>query len=58
MSSWGQPGYQKDLKLLESVQRRDMEMVKGLEVKSHEKQLRTLGLFRWLRLRSELTAVL
>ena len=36
--------YKKNVKLLESVQRRVTEMVKGLEGKVCEEQLRSLGL--------------
>ncbi|KAJ7409948.1 hypothetical protein WISP_111441 [Willisornis vidua] len=39
------PEYRKNIQLLESVQRRAMKMVKGLEGKLYEKQLRALGLF-------------
>jgi len=37
--------YKKDMELLESVQRRAMRLVKGLEKKSYAKQLRDLELF-------------
>lgn len=36
--------YKKDLKLFESIQRRAVKMVKGLERKPYEKQLRALDL--------------
>ncbi|KAJ7414840.1 hypothetical protein WISP_81238 [Willisornis vidua] len=39
------PQYEKNIKLLESVQRRTMKMVKGLEEKPYEERLRTLSLF-------------
>ena len=37
--------YKKDMKLLASVQRRDVKMVKSLEGKLYEEQLRCLGSF-------------
>jgi len=40
------PHYKKVIELLECVQRRTTRLVKGLEYKSYEEQLRKLGLFR------------
>ena len=39
------PQYKKDIKLLENIQRRAVRIVKGLEGKMYEEQLRSLGFF-------------
>ena len=51
------PHFKRDMEVLERVQRRAMNLVKGLEQNSYEEQLRELGLFRLEEIQVDLIAL-
>ena len=57
IQAWG-PQYRKDVELLDRVQKRTTNMIRGLEHFSYEKRLRELGMFSLekRRLRGDLVA--